>query len=45
MKTYKFDNATLYVYGEVNAERLKKATIKFFKDCHKSKLHKEANEV
>lgn len=41
VKTYKFENATIYVHGEVNKERLKTATVKFFKDFTKSKLHKE----
>lgn len=37
MKTYRFENATIYVYGEVNKERLRKATIKLVKDSHKYK--------
>lgn len=37
MKTYRFKNATVYVHGEVNKERLKKATIKLVKDSHKFK--------
>lgn len=37
MKTYRFKNATIYVYGEVNKERLRKATIKLIKDSHKYK--------
>jgi hypothetical protein len=37
MKTYRFKNATIYVYGEVNKERLKKATIKLVKDSQKYK--------
>lgn len=37
MKTYRFENATIYVYGEVNKERLKKATIKLVKDSQKYK--------
>lgn len=37
MKTYRFENATIYVYGEVNKERLRKATIKLIKDSHKYK--------
>lgn len=37
MKTYRFKNATIYVYGEVDKERLKKATIKLVKDSHKYK--------
>ena len=37
MKTYRFENATIYVYGEVNKERLRKATIKLIKDSRKYK--------
>lgn len=37
MKVYRFKNATIYVHGEVNKERLKKATIKLVKDSHKYK--------
>lgn len=37
MKTYRFKNATIYVYGEVNKERLRKATIKLIKDSRKYK--------
>lgn len=37
MKTYKFDNATIYVEGKVNEDRLRKATVKFFRDIRKSK--------
>lgn len=37
MKVYRFKNATIYVRGEVNKERLKKATIKLVKDSHKYK--------
>lgn len=37
MKTYRFKNATIYVHGEVNKEKLKKATIKLAKDSHKYK--------
>lgn len=44
MKTYKFENATIYVYGEVNKELLKNATIKLFKDYRKYKVEQEANK-
>ncbi len=37
MKTYRFKNATIYVHGEVNKERLRKATIKLVKDSYKYK--------
>lgn len=45
MKTYKFNNATVYVQGEVNEEHLKEATVKFFRDFRKSKAHKEVNRL
>lgn len=37
MKTYRFKNATIYVHGEINKERLRKATIKLVKDSQKHK--------
>lgn len=37
MKTYRFKNATIYVHGEVDKERLRKATIKLIKDSQKYK--------
>lgn len=37
MKTYRFKNATIYVHGEVNKERLRKATIRLIKDSRKYK--------
>ena len=37
MKTYRFNNATIYVHGEVSKERLRKATIKLIKDSRKYK--------
>ena len=37
MKTYKFHNATVYVYGEVNKERLRRATINLIKQSYKVK--------
>lgn len=37
MKTYRFENATIYVYGEIDKERLRKATIKLVKDSRKYK--------
>ena len=37
MKTYRFKNATIYVNGEINKERLRKATIKLVKDSQKYK--------
>ncbi len=45
MKTYKFDNATIYVRGEVNEERLKEATVRFFRNIQKSKAHREVSGV
>lgn len=35
MKTYKFKNATVYVHGEVNKERLRQATINLIKQSRK----------
>ena len=40
MKTYKFENATIYVYGEVNKELLRKATVKLAKDSRKCKIER-----
>ncbi len=37
MKTYRFKNATIYVHGEVNKERLRKATIQLMKNSYKYK--------
>lgn len=37
MKKYRFKNATIYVHGEINKERLRKATIKLVKDSQKYK--------
>lgn len=37
MKTYRFKNATIYVHGEVDKERLRKATTKLVKDSRKYK--------
>jgi hypothetical protein len=41
MRTYEFKNATIYVHGEINKERLRKATIKLVKDSQNYKLRKE----
>lgn len=35
MKTYKFRNATIYVYGDVSKERLRRATINLIKQSQK----------
>lgn len=37
MKTYRFKNATIHIHGEMNKERLKKATIKLVKGSQKYK--------
>ena len=37
MKTDRLKNATIYVHGEVNKERLRKATIKLVKNSYKYK--------
>lgn len=44
MKTYKFENATIYVYGEINKQLLRKATIKLVKDSHKYKVERMVNK-
>lgn len=38
MKVYKYKNATIYIHGEVNKERLKKATIELVKNTQKCKM-------
>lgn len=40
MKTYKFENATIYVHGEVDKDVLRKATIKLVKDSRKYKAER-----
>ena len=42
MKTYKFENATIYVHGEVDKDVLRKATIKLVKDSRKHKAERRA---
>ena len=37
MKIYKFQNATIRVYGKVSKERLRKATINLIKQSYKYK--------
>lgn len=44
MKTYKFKNATIYVYGEINKERLQKATIELFKNSYRYKVNRKDNK-
>lgn len=41
MKVYKNENATIYIYGEVNKERLKKATIELVKNTQKYKAFRK----
>lgn len=31
MRVYKYKNATIYIYGDANRDRLEKATIQFVK--------------
>ena len=41
MKRIKYNNATIYIYGEVNREKIEQATIRFIKQadlCRKRKL-------
>lgn len=40
-KTYKFENATITVRGEVSKERLEKATIELVKAVRKQKENKK----
>lgn len=42
MKTYKFENATIYGHGSVDKELLRKATIKLVKDSRKYKAERRA---
>lgn len=42
METYKYKNATIHVRGEVDKEKLKKATIQFLKKTYKYKQMKGA---
>lgn len=41
MKVYEYRNATVYVRGEVDKEKLRNATIRFFKNAQKCKVLKE----
>ena len=34
MKTFKYKNATIHIRGDVDKEKLKNATIQFFKKRH-----------
>jgi hypothetical protein len=45
MKTYEFNNATIHIHGEVNEERLKEATVRFFRNIRKSGAHREVKGV
>lgn len=42
MRVYKFENATIYVHGTVNKERLRKATVKFIKNSYRHKQEVKA---
>lgn len=42
METYKYNNATVRVHGEVDKEKLKNATIKFLKKSYRYKKTKGA---
>jgi hypothetical protein len=44
MKTYKFENATIYVHGEVDKDVLRKATIKLVKDSRKYKAERRVSK-
>lgn len=43
MKKFEYKNGTVYVYGELNKERLRKSTIRFIKKVYKYKAIKENN--
>lgn len=40
MEKYKYKNATIYVRGEVNREKLEEATIRFLKKADKCRRNK-----
>lgn len=40
MKTYKYQNATIHIYGDVDKERLKNAAIQFIKKSYRYKKMK-----
>ena len=41
MKTFKYKNATIHIRGEVDKEKLKKATIQFVTKSYRYKKMKE----
>lgn len=41
MKTYRFKNATICVHGEIDKDRLRKATIQLIKQSRKYKVVNE----
>lgn len=44
MKT-KYNNATIYIYGEVNREKIEEATIIFMRNIQRSKKHEHDNKT
>ncbi len=44
MRTYKFENGTIYVHGDVDKKRLKKATIQLIKKARQYKASKKLVE-
>ncbi len=41
VKIYKYENATVYIYGEVSKERLRNATVKLIKGVQKHKVNRK----
>lgn len=44
MTTYKIGNAIVNVYGEVDRERIEKATIVYMKKVYRSRKHRKEGE-
>lgn len=45
MKTYRYKNAIINIYGEVDREKLEEATIKFMKKAYKCKKNKMKEKI
>lgn len=41
MKTYKFQNGTIYVHGKLNKDRLQRATIELRKGSYAYKINRK----
>lgn len=44
MREYRYKNGTVYVHGEVDKERLKKAMTRFMRNVYKYRAEKEREE-